>query len=209
MAKLKKISGPDEEGLYAIYYAEKQDIAHQRGAYDYLSSIAMVPKNGTIAAYIKEFGLRKILDVGSGTADILDYLDRDVTYLGIDISPTAIEKAKKRFIHREHTSFYAADFWQWDCPAKDVDCVVWAGIGCTWTHEGREGSHEDWRDILSLAERPLKEGGYFILEFVTRYWPTLERMIDGRYEYVTGCDLNCFQSELCPERSIRVLRATA
>lgn len=203
---LKKVKGPNREGREAMQYADHQDFAYRQGAYDYLHSIAMVPRMATIAAYIKAFGLAKVLDVGCGTGDLLSYLDSSVTYIGVDISPTAINMAKARFADRKNAFFYTADFRHWECPVTDLDGLVWAGIGCTWTYKGRGGSSQDWLDILGLAERPLRKDGYMIFELVTNHWPSLERLIEGRYEYETGCDIDCFQSEESPKRSIRVLK---
>jgi SAM-dependent methyltransferase len=203
---LHKIPGPDKEGREAMYYAERQDVAYQQGAYDYLHSIAMVPRMATIAAYIKAFGVTRVLDVGCGTGDLLAYLTPDVAYVGVDIAPTAIHQARERFAQRQNASFYMADFRHWTCPLSDVDGVVWAGIGCTWTHKGRGGSSRDWLDILALAERPLRVDGYLLFELVTAHWPALERLIEGRYAYETGCDIDCFQSAESPKRSIRVLK---
>jgi SAM-dependent methyltransferase len=206
---LQKIAGPDKEGREAMYYADRQDVAYRRGAYDYLQSIAMIPRRATIAAYVKAFGLRTVLDVGCGTADLLAYLDPDVTYVGVDIAPTPIDMARARFADRRNAFFYSADFRHWQCPIAALDGVVWAGIGCTWTHKGRGGSSQDWRYILALAERPLRPDGYLIFELVTSHWPALERLITGRYDYETGCDIDCFQSMESPKRSIRVFKKKA
>lgn len=189
-----------------MYYVDRQDFAYQRGAYDYLHSIAMVPRMATIASYIKAFGITRVLDVGCGTGDLLSYLDSDVSYIGIDISQTAINIARRRFVDRKNAFFDTADFRHWKDPLTELDGVVWAGISCTWTRKGRGGSSQDWLDILALAEQPLKAGGYIILELVTTHWPSLERIIEGRYEYETGCDINCFQSEESPKRAVRVFR---
>ena len=203
---LQKVKGPDKQGREAIYYADKQDLAYQRGAYDYLHSIAMLPRMATIAGYVKALGLKKVLDIGCGTGDLLAHLAPDVTYIGADISSTAISTAKERFADRAHTAFHIVDFRQWQCPYTDLDGVVWAGIGCTWTHKGRNGSARDWLEILALGERPLREDGYLILELVTSHSSSLEQLIAGRYAYEAGCDLDCFQSEESPKRSIRVLK---
>jgi hypothetical protein len=78
-----------------------------------------------------------------------------------------------------------------------------------WTRKGRGGSTDDWLEILGQAEQPLADGGTLILELVTTHWPALERLVAGRYEYLTGCDLDCFQSEESSRRSIRVFKKKA
>ena len=88
----------------------------------------MVPRMATIAAYIKAFGVSKVLDVGCGTGDLLAFLAPDVAYVGVDIAPTAIHLAREHFAQRQNASFYTADFRHWTCPLSDVDGVVWAGV---------------------------------------------------------------------------------
>jgi SAM-dependent methyltransferase len=203
---LRKILGPDKEGREAMYYADRQDFAYQHGAYDYLRSIAMVPRMGAIAAYVKAFGLKTVLDIGCGTGDLLSYLEAHVTYVGIDIAPTAVRLAKERFAGRCNACFYTGDFRRWECPMRDIDGVIWAGIGCAWTRQGRGGNVRDWLEILTVAERLLTRDGYLICELVSTHWPALEKLIAGHYVYEAGCDIHCFQSVESPKRSIRVLK---
>jgi SAM-dependent methyltransferase len=47
----------------------------------------------------KQKGL-KILDIGCGTAEILEFLPEDIHYVGFDASSDYIEQAKNRFGHR-------------------------------------------------------------------------------------------------------------
>ncbi|NWF39431.1 class I SAM-dependent methyltransferase [Mariprofundus sp. NF] len=47
----------------------------------------------------KDKGLR-ILDIGCGTAEILEFLPEDIHYVGFDASPEYIEQARSRFGHR-------------------------------------------------------------------------------------------------------------
>jgi SAM-dependent methyltransferase len=206
---LEKVTGPSRSGREAMYFADRQDNAYRAGAYEYLHSIAMLPRLAVIASYVRAFGLRRILDVGCGTGDLLALLPPDVTYVGVDIAPTAVEAARRRFGERANCSFYCADFRSWRCPVDALDGVVWAGIGVVWTQKGRGGNTRDWLDILQQAEQPLGDDGTLILELVTGHWPTLERLVSGRYRYETGCDVDCFQSEESPRRSIRVFKKKA
>ena len=206
---LEKVRRPSQQGREAMYYADRQETAYRVGAYDYLHSVAMAPRMAIIAAYVRAYGVTGLLDVGCGTGDLLAYLAPDITYVGVDIAPTAIETAQRRFAHRPNAHFYCADFRSWQCPVAGLDGLVWAGIGVVWTRKGRGGSTSDWLDILEQAERPLVEGGTLILELVTPHWPALERLVADRYSYETGCDVNCFQSEESPHRSIRVFKKKA
>lgn len=47
----------------------------------------------------------RILDVGCGTAEILEFLPRDIEYWGYDISPDYIRAAKDRYGGRGHFNF--------------------------------------------------------------------------------------------------------
>lgn len=204
MAAKRKLS--EEEGRKALYSAETQDYAYRHGAYDYLESIDLAPRMAIMAAYVRQFGAKSVLDVGCGFADLLGYLDADIGYIGIDISPTAIDCARERFAGRANASFHATDFRDWKAPAGGVDAVVWAGIGRTWTRDGRKGDFADWLEIVELAERPLAPGGIVIFEMVTPHWTELERLITGRYDYAVGCDIDCLKFDAKGRRSVRVFR---
>lgn len=58
------------------------------------------------------------LDVGCGTAEVLQYLPAHIGYLGIDENPRYIQFARKRYQHRPNTHFQC----------KDWNAVDWAGI---------------------------------------------------------------------------------
>lgn len=203
---IDKVPAPPAEGRNAMYYARGQDKAYRMGAYDYLESIAMVSRMATLAAYVNRLGLKSVLDLGCGTADLLAYLAPEITYIGVDISEKAIETARECFKDRPQTHLFACDFRDWECPFEDIDALVWAGIGCAWTHQGARGQMKDWLGILAYAERLLRPDGYLLFELVTPHWHVLEKLIDGRYRYTAGCDLDCFQSQESPKRSIRVLQ---
>jgi SAM-dependent methyltransferase len=53
-------------------------------------------RNTYLTEYVKPFPGEKILDLGCGPADILNYLPA-VNYMGLDISPEYISSAQKRF----------------------------------------------------------------------------------------------------------------
>jgi SAM-dependent methyltransferase len=203
---LKKVKAPDAVGREAMYFPDRQDEAYRRGAYDYLKTIAMKPRMAIISSYIQALGVRRVLDVGCGFGELVAALDPAVAYCGIDISAAAIASAQNQFAAREHTEFLVANFREWDAENRSFDCVVWAGIGCTWTRKGKGGTASDWLDILRLSERRLEPNGVLIFELVTPHWPSLAKLAEGRYDYLTGCDLDCFQSEESPKRSFRVFR---
>lgn len=196
----------DAEGMALRYNAETQDTAYRDGAYDYFREVDMAPRMATMAAYLHQFGAKSVLDVGCGWADLLSYLAPEVTYLGLDISETALDEARERFAERAEASFHAGDFRTWESPIGALDAVVWAGIGRTWTREGRKGNFEDWLEILDLAERPLKPDGLVMVEMVSPHWETLSGLIEGRYESLAGCDIDHLRFDHLAKRSIRVFR---
>lgn len=204
MTDSKKLS--DEDARQARYALETQDAAYRGGAYDYLESVELAPRMAVMAAYIDHYGARRVLDVGCGFCDLLNYIGGAVGYIGVDVSETAIDKARQRFSGRADAAFHVVDFRHWDPPGDAVDAVVWAGIGRTWTHAGAKGDFADWLEIVERAERSLKPGGIVIFEMVSPHWPELERLIEGRYEYLAGCDLDCLAGSEESLRSIRVFR---
>ncbi len=202
----KSIKLSDEEARQARYALETQDAAYRSGAYDYLESVDLAPRMAVMAAYVHRFRARRLLDVGCGFADLLNYLDEAVGYVGVDVSQTAIDKARNAHQTRPHTEFHVVDFRDWEPPRDPVDAVVWAGIARSWTRAGRRGDFADWLEIIDLAERSLRPGGVIIVEMVAVHWPELERLIEGRYEYLAGCDLDCLTGTEESQRSIRVFR---
>lgn len=75
------------------------DRTYREGNWDYLSSIAETPRYATIAGYVhKLVGHGNILDAGCGEGLLIDYLDIGrLRYTGFDLSPTAIDRARKRY----------------------------------------------------------------------------------------------------------------
>ena len=68
----------------------------------------------------------RVLDLGCGTGSACWFLSREklIPY-GIDGSPTAIQKAKKRFTEENlKGEFKVGDFIELDYPARFFDCVI-------------------------------------------------------------------------------------
>lgn len=195
-----------DPGQALRYAAETQDQAYREGAYDIVETLELAPRMAVLAGYIRHLGLRRILDVGCGTGLLLSHLDRDATYVGVDISPTAIEAARRRHAAWPRASFHAATFREWTCPERDLDCLVWAGIGRTWTRGGRKGHFADWLDILGRAEPWLTADAVVILEMVAPHWANLAPLIEGRYDDLAGCELDCLMDDHRAVRSVRVFR---
>ena len=195
-----------DAGQALRYSAETQDEAYRSGAYDFVETLAMAPRMAILAGYVHHLGLRRVLDIGCGNGLLLDHLDPELTYIGIDISPTAIETARARFANFPKARFHAASFRDWTCPVEGLDCLVWAGIGRTWTRDGKRGKFEDWLEILDRAERWLTANAVVILEMVTPHWTNLAPLLAGRYDTLAGCDIDCLQDDHRAHRAVRVFR---
>jgi SAM-dependent methyltransferase len=195
-----------DAGMAVRYSEQTQDQAYREGAYDFAEGLHMAPRMGVFAGYIRHLGLNRILDVGCGTGLLLGQLDRQATYVGIDISPTAIDTATRNHTAWPNASFHAATFREWVAPKKEFDCLVWAGIGRTWTRDGRKGRFEDWLDILDRAEPWLAPGAIIILEMVMPHWGSLAPLIEGRYTPIASCDLDFGIDDHRAVRAVRVFR---
>ena len=62
-----------------------------------------------ITKYIGDTSGKKILDLGCGTADMLDHIWDEELYIGIDNNKHYIEEDKKRFADRKTCQFYHTD----------------------------------------------------------------------------------------------------
>lgn len=195
-----------DAGQALRYSAETQDEAYRSGAYDFVETLSMAPRLGAIAAYVKHLGAHRVLDLGCGTGLLLAYLDPAIAYVGLDISPTAIESARARFRDRPQASFHTGAFRDWQNPEDGIDCLVWAGIGRTWTRGGRRGRFEDWLEILELAENTLTPDAVILLEMVVPHWANMAPLVEDRYDYLAGCVIDHGEDDHRAQRAIRVFR---
>lgn len=107
-----------------------------------------------ITEFIKPTVGQHVLDIGSGTSEILDYLPKGVEYWGFDISPEYIDTAKKKFGDRG--TFQCGLFKEEhikELPAFDV--VLFLGV---LHHLDDPEVHE----LFNLAHQVLKPGGRLI-----------------------------------------------
>lgn len=109
------------------------------------------------ASYAREFVAARpndrILDIGCGPADILEYLPK-VDYHGFDMNPAYIASARRRF--GERGSFYCRRVTR---DAIDdlghFDLALATGV----IHHLADG---EARDLFALAHKALKPGGRFV-----------------------------------------------
>jgi SAM-dependent methyltransferase len=106
-----------------------------------------------VSEYLRVQAHDRVLDIGCGPADILEWLP-DVEYLGLDLSTSYIEQAKRRFGHR--AQFMAADvasFAPIHCNYFDV--VNAMGV----LHHLND---EDAIRLLRIAHTMLRPGGRLV-----------------------------------------------
>ena len=80
-----------------------------------------------LAEYVKPVPGEKILDIGCGPADVLDYLPA-VNYTGLDISPEYIRSAKERFGSRGRFLCGDVGLASLEQDQNDFDLVLATGV---------------------------------------------------------------------------------
>lgn len=104
--------------------------------------------------YVKAKEGDRILDIGCGPANVINYLPKDIDYVGFDDSSTYIEDAKKRFTKKNYYFFRenvncVKDF------EKKFDIIMANGI----LHHIEDSEAEK---LISFASKNLKQDGRFI-----------------------------------------------
>ncbi|MDR3477105.1 MAG: methyltransferase domain-containing protein [Gammaproteobacteria bacterium] len=111
------------------------------------------PRDKLIRDYIKPYAGQKVLDIGCGTGNIIEYLP-EVEYLGIDASLEYVQKARHRFAHRG--TFQHVGVKDLSLPGKkDFDIALAIGV----LHHI---SDEEAFNLFCLAKSALKPGGRLI-----------------------------------------------
>ena len=107
-----------------------------------------------VREHLRFQGGQKLLDIGCGTSSILAHLPRDVAYVGVDLSESYIESAKRRFGSRGE--FHCVDIAQ-ASPGNfgGFDRVLANGL----LHHLDD---DEVRTMLRVALLALNEGGLLV-----------------------------------------------
>lgn len=101
----------------------------------------------------------KVVDVGCGPGSALDYLPKDIKYVGFDISKDYVEAAKKQYSSRNDPVFFVSSVHDLigmnDPRLINADFVVCNGL----LHHLND---EESAEVLRLAHEILKPSGRFI-----------------------------------------------
>ena len=107
---------------------------------------------------LSKANVKDILEIGCGQgtgAMILHDLFSPQRYIGIDLDPRMIRRARKRAGALPNAAFRVGDVASLDCPDAAFDLVVDFGI----LHHV-----PNWREALAEVHRALKVGGEFLFE---------------------------------------------
>jgi len=106
-----------------------------------------------VANYVRPKAGDRILDIGCGTADILEYLP-SVDYVGFDANSQYVQYAQEKFAGRGH--FFCQDVSQeFESEPNSFDIVLAIGL---LHHLSAADSHR----LLTLAHNVLKHGGRLV-----------------------------------------------
>ena len=107
-----------------------------------------------VKTYIRPKVGDKILDIGCGPGDILEFLPSTVDYWGFDLNDDYINTARKRFSNRGQ--FFCKKVSRDAIPGEDLFDIVMA---CGVFHHL---TNEEAGEMFELAHTLLKSGGRFI-----------------------------------------------
>ena len=96
----------------------------------------------------------KILDLGCGEGYLISLLPDEISIVGIDISPTALNQAKETFKNKKNVSFELGNAYKLDYPEKYFDRII-----CSEVLE----HIPDPRRVIEEIHRLLKDDGLAII----------------------------------------------
>ncbi len=106
--------------------------------------------------YIGDTTDKRILDLGCGTADILDYIKNEKLYVGIDNNKSYIEDNRKKFSQRKECKFYYTDLNAYsDKVTQKFDIVLMIGVMHHIDDNAVNGA-------MKRIKRIIADGGIFV-----------------------------------------------
>lgn len=157
------LSAEERESMTAD--PERQDEAHVKGAYAYLSDAALTARYSVISGIVEQYDCDSLLDVGCYVGGLRGQINRARGYHGIHISSHAIQDARKTYGHYERTRFTVADVRSPDVVNEKYPCVVWAGIGFGYSDK----SNQSFSDLFERTCELCDENGVLIFECIEGY----------------------------------------
>jgi len=101
----------------------------------------------------------RILDMGCGPGNLVEFMPEDINYIGFDVNDNYIRTAQAANANRENTDFVLAQtsdmFDHENLPDNSVDVAIVHGV---FHHVNDEIASE----MLDLAKKKLKEGGVML-----------------------------------------------
>ncbi len=165
MSTLEKIVLSEDEREKMTADPLRQDEAHLKGAYAYLSDTALTARYSVISGIVEQYNCDSLLDIGCYVGGLRGVINRDRGYHGIDISPSAIKDAEAKYDGFARTRFSVADIRDINLEGRTFPCVVWAGIGFGYSDK----DSQSFSDLFEKACGFCEQNGLLIFECIESY----------------------------------------
>ncbi|WP_053213466.1 class I SAM-dependent methyltransferase [Pseudomonas sp. Q12-87] len=195
----ENLSDDEREALTAD--PERQDEAHTKGAYGYLSDSTLAARYSVISGLIEQYDCEQILDIGCYVGGLRGAINRNRAYHGIDISPHAILDARATYGHYERTEFSVGDIRSETLQLPQYPCVVWAGIGFGYSNK----DSRSFADLFQKAWSLCNDNGLLIFECIEDYaW--VQTHIEATSRLLTAFHVTYSLASLHNRRAVFVAR---
>ena len=155
------------------------DGEYARGALDFYRDVSEAPRYGILAAYLGAISPRSIVDIGCGVGILRQRIDhlRFEQYVGLDVSPVAIEEARAAADGR-------STFLVGERPGPELGRFDVAVCNEVLYYVDRPD------DLLAVLRDAIVPGGHLL----TSIWrhpgdAVLHRMVEARFDFVDGVSL--------------------
>lgn len=148
---------PDMGAVREIAWWDQWNQSHRTEAFVDESDAARTGKMGLAELRSLDLNGPRILEIGCGTGWLAEQLVKDGSYVGMDLSPAAVEVAKRRVPEGE---FVAADFHSWSHAGEPFDVILM--IDTIAYFRDQEAAVRKTRSLL-------KRGGILVLTTVNPF----------------------------------------